>query len=144
MLLLRDIEAGRRFVSARRTVTEGEMMGFAGLTGDFNPVHVDELFAREESLFGRRIVHGPMVLAMCFGMRSERDDWKILALLETRRRFLAPVFPGDTVHARYEVTEVRASESRPGTGIVTVAVSVLNDRDEAVQEGVDVLVVADR
>ena len=144
MLLLRDIQAGRRFASARRTVTEGEMMGFAGVTGDFNPVHVDEVFAREESLFGRRIVHGPMVLAMCFGMRSERDDWKILALLETRRRFLAPVFPGDTVHARYEVTEVRPSESRPGTGVVTVAVEVRNERDEVVQEGVDVLVVADR
>ncbi len=43
MLLLRDIHAGRRFASARRTVTEGEMMGFAGVTGDFNPVHVDEV-----------------------------------------------------------------------------------------------------
>ena len=144
MLLLRDIQAGRRFESARRTVTEGEMMGFAGLTGDFNPVHVDAVFAREESLFGRRIVHGPMVLAMCFGMRSERDEWKVLALLETRRRFLAPVFPGDTVHARYEVTAVRASESRPGTGVVTVAVEVRNERDEVVQDGVDVLVVADQ
>ena len=144
MLLLRDIQAGRRFESARRTVTEGEMMGFAGVTGDFNPVHVDEVFAREESLFGRRIVHGPMVLAMCFGMRSERDEWKILALLETRRRFLAPVFPGDTVHACHEVTQVRPSGSRPGIGIVTVAVEVRNERDEVVQDGVDVLVVADR
>ena len=143
-MLLRDIHAGRRFTSARRTVTEGEMMGFAGVTGDFNPVHVDEVFAREESLFGRRVVHGPMVLAMCFGMRSERDEWKILALLETRRRFLAPVFPGDTVHARFEVTDVRASESRPGTGVVSVAVEVVNERGEVVQEGVDVLVVADR
>jgi len=118
-------------------------MRFAGVTGDFNPVHVDEVFAREEGLFGRRVVHGPMLLAMCFGMRSERDEWKILALLETRRRFLAPVFPGDTVHARFEVTEVRVSESRPATGIVTVAVEVVGERDEVVQEGVDVLVVAD-
>ena len=101
-------------------------------------------FAREESLFGRRIVHGPMVLAMCFGMRSERDDWKILALLETRRRFLAPVFPGDTVHARHEVTAGAPERDPPGIGSSPSRVEVRNERDEVVQDGVDVLVVADQ
>ena len=136
-----EIAAGARFASARRTLTEADMMAFAGVTGDFNPVHTDAVFAREDGLFGARIVHGPLLLAMCFGLRSARDDWKILALVECRRRFVAPVFPGDTVHCRYTVQAVRASESRPGTGLVTVAVEVVKGREELVQDGIDVLIV---
>jgi 3-hydroxybutyryl-CoA dehydratase len=79
---------------------------------------------------------------MCFGLRSARDDWKILALVECRRRFVAPVFPGDTVHCRHTVEALRASESRPGTGLVTVAVEVVNQHDAVVQEGTDVLLLA--
>jgi acyl dehydratase len=136
-----QIAAGERFASARRTLTEADMMAFAGVTGDFNPVHTDALFARDEGLFGARVVHGPLLLAMCFGLRSARNDWKILALVECRRRFVAPVFPGDTVHCRYTVEAVRASESRPGTGLVTVAVEVLKEPEELVQDGIDVVIV---
>lgn len=141
---LRDITPGDRFTTERRTVTEDEMMTFAGVTGDFNAVHTDEEFAREQTPFGRRIVHGPLVLGVSFGLRSVRDDWKILALVECNRRFRAPVFPGDTVHGRYAVEEVRASRSRPGTGLVTLAVEIVNERGEVVQEGTDVLMVADQ
>jgi acyl dehydratase len=140
---LRDIHEGERFTTARRTITEADVMAFAGVTGDFNAVHTDALFAREETPFGRRIAHGSLILGLSFGLRSARDDWKILALLECRRRFAAPVFPGDTVHGRYAVEAVRASKSRPGTGIVTLGVQIVNERDEVVQEGTDVLMVAD-
>ena len=118
------------------------MMAFAGVTGDFNPLHTDEVFAREESLFGTRIVHGPLILGLSFGLRSVRDDWKVLALLECRRRFVAAVFPGDTVHGRYTVEAVRASASRPTSGLVTLAVQIVNQREEPVQDGIDVLLVA--
>jgi acyl dehydratase len=137
-----EITAGERFSSARRTLSAADVMAFAGVTGDFNPLHTDAVFAREEGLFGARIVHGPLLLAMCFGLPSARDDWKILALLDCRRRFVAPVFPGDTVHCRYTVEAVRASESRPQTGLVTVAVEVLKGREEIVAEGTDVLLLA--
>jgi acyl dehydratase len=140
---LRDIHEGDRFTTARRTITEADVMAFAGVTGDFNAVHTDALFARDETPFGRRIAHGPLILGLSFGLHSVRDDWKILALLECHRRFAAPVFPGDTVHGRYAVEAVRASSSRPGTGIVTLAVEIVNERDEVVQRGVDVLMVAD-
>jgi 3-hydroxybutyryl-CoA dehydratase len=139
---LHEIAPGQSFASARRTLTEADMMAFAGVTGDFNPLHTDETFAREDGPYGARIVHGALVLAMCFGLRSPRDDWKVLALVECSRRFVAPVFAGDTVQARYTVESVRESESRPTTGFVTVAVSVVNQRDEVVQEGTDVLMVA--
>jgi acyl dehydratase len=99
--------------------------------------------SREETPFGRRIVHGPLILGLSFGLRSVRDDWKILALLECRRRFVAPVFPGDTVHGRYAVESVRESSRRPGTGVVTLAVEIVKEPDVVVQEGIDVLMVGD-
>ena len=139
---LHEIAPGQSFSSARRTLTEADIVAFAGVSGDFNPLHVDETFAREDGPFGARIVHGPLVLAMCFGLRSPRDDWKVLALIECSRRFVAPVFAGDTVQAHYTVEAVRESKSRPAAGFVTVAVAVHSQRQEIVQEGTDVLMVA--
>jgi 3-hydroxybutyryl-CoA dehydratase len=139
---LEEIEVGTGFQTARRTVTEADIAAFAGVSGDFNPLHTDEIFAREETPFEGRIAHGPLVLSMSYGLRSVRDDWKILALVECQRRFRAPVYPGDTVWASYEVLDRRASRSRPGRGFVTLGVQVHSDRGEIVQEGRDVLMVA--
>lgn len=143
-LQLEDIEVGSGFRTSRRTVTEADIASFAGVSGDFNPLHVDEIFAREQTPFGTRIAHGPLVLSMSYGLRSVRDDWQILALASCERRFRSPVFPGDTVWGVYEVLECRASRSRPGVGFVTLGVSIRSDRDEVVQEGRDVLMVASR
>jgi acyl dehydratase len=144
MTHLEEIEVGARFETSRRTVTEADIMAFAGVSGDFNPLHVDEMFAREQTPFGTRIAHGPLVLSMSYGLRSVRDDWQILALAACERRFRAPVFPGDTVWGVYEVLDCRASRSRPGSGFVTLGVSIRSDRGEVVQEGRDVLMVASR
>jgi acyl dehydratase len=141
---LEEIVAGTRFTTSRRTVTEADIGAFAGVSGDFNPLHVDEVFAREETPFGGRIAHGPLVLSMSYGLRSVRDDWKILALASCERRFRSPVFPGDTVWGEYEVLENRASNSRPGVGFVTLGVKIHSDRGEVVQEGRDVLMLAGR
>ncbi len=141
---LEEIEVGSTFQTSRRTVTEADIVAFAGVSGDFNPLHVDEVFAREETPFGGRIAHGPLVLSMSYGMRSVRDSWKILALAGCERSFRAPVYPGDTVWGEYEVLEARASRSRPGVGFVTLGVSIRSDRGEVVQEGSDVLMVASR
>lgn len=141
---LEDIEIGSRFGTRRLTVTEAHVVAFAGVTGDFNPLHVDELFAREQTPFGTRIAHGPLVLSASYGLPSVRDDWKILALAGCERSFRAPVFPGDTVWGEYEVLESRRSRSRPGVGFVTLGVSIHSDRGHVVQEGRDVLMVAAR
>lgn len=141
---LEDIEVGSRFSTARRTVTEADVVAFAGVSGDFNPLHVDELFAREHTPFGTRIAHGPLVLSVSYGLRSVRDDWRILALASCERRFRAPVFPGDTVWGEYEVLERRASASRPELGFVTLGVSIHSDRGDVVQDGRDVVMVASR
>jgi 3-hydroxybutyryl-CoA dehydratase len=141
---LEEIEVGSTFKTSRRTVTEADIVAFAGVSGDFNPLHTDEIFAREETPFGGRIAHGPLVLSMSYGMRSVRDDWQILALAGCERSFRSPVFPGDTVWGEYEVLESRVSHSRPGAGLVTLGVRILSDRGALVQEGRDVLMVAAR
>jgi len=141
MLQLEDIDVGLSFSTARRTITEADVVAFAGITGDFNPLHTDELFARETP-FGHRIAHGPLLQSISYGLNSVRDNWKILALVECQRRFRAPVFFGDTIWGEYEVVKSHASRSRPGTGLITLQVQIRSDRNEVVQEGHDVLMVA--
>ncbi len=129
-------------MSARRTVTEADVVAFAGVSGDFNPLHTDEIFASQETPFGTRIAHGPLVLSISYGLRSVRDDWKILALVECQRRYREPVFPGDTVWGEYDVTEARRSRSRPDAGLVSLQVRIRSDRGMVVQDGRDVLMLA--
>jgi acyl dehydratase len=136
-----DIDDGAEFASARRTITEADIVNFAGVTGDFNPLHMDELFATAETPFGRRVAHGVLGLAVGTGLHSQIERWQILAFLECRRRFLAPIFPGDTVHCAYRVAERKESRSKPDRGVITLEVRLVNQRGETVQEGENVLLV---
>ena len=141
---LEDIEVGMEMTSARRTVTEADIVAFAGLSGDYNPLHTDEIFAREETPFRGRIAHGLLVLSIADGLRNLFDDWAHLAWLEVQRRFVGPTYPGDTIHAVRSVEDVRPSTSRPGTGVVTVTIEVVKQDGEVVQRGRDVLLVSAR
>ena len=136
-----EIESSRRVVTARRTITDADILWFCGLSGDFNPLHTDIEFIREHTPFRDRIAHGHLVLSITGGLRSELDAWQIIAYLDCQRRFLAPVYAGDTIYAVYVVTEVRPSRSRPGTGVVTLEVETLNQEGEVVQKGIDVLLI---
>jgi len=136
-----DIEIGHVVATARRTMTDADILWFCGLSGDFNPLHTDIEFIREHTPFRDRVAHGHLVLSITGGLRSELDTWRIIAYLDCQRRFLAPVYSGDTIHATYRVTEMRPSRSRPGTGVVTFDVETLNQDGEVVQQGTDVLLV---
>lgn len=140
-ITLEAIAPGDTFNSSRVTLTEAHIVWFAGLTGDFNPLHMDEQGAREGP-FGRRIAHGMLSYSMSTGMRSRIDDWEILAFMETSRRFKGPVFAGDTLHYVANVTEVRHSTTKQDRGIVRVAMSLRNQDGSVVQEGEDVFSVA--
>lgn len=138
-----DVEVGRRIATLRRTVTEADIVAFAGLSGDFNPLHTDEDWVRERTPFRGRIAHGLLSTAIASGLHSEYAyDWDIVAYLECQRRFQAPVYPGDTLQARYEVVEKRESRSKPETGVVTLAVELVNQDEEVVQSGRDVVLMA--
>lgn len=139
-----DISVGDRIVTGRRTIIEADIMAFAGVSGDFNPLHTDEVFVRENTPFDGRIAHGVLGIAVTTGLRSEYDDWQVIAFLECNRKFTGPIYPQDTVHAVYEVTEARASKSKPGTNVVILSVQLVNEGGDVVQTGTDVVLVASR
>lgn len=134
------IRLGERHASSRITVTESHIVTFAGLTGDFNPLHMDAIAARENG-YGQRIAHGMLGHAMSTGLRSAIDDWDIVAFLETRRRFVAPILAGDTIRYDAEVLELRPSRSKP-FGVVKVAILLRKQDESVVQDGEDVFAVA--
>jgi len=143
-IFFEDIQAGHAVTTARRTVTDADILWFCGLSGDFNPLHTDIEFIREHTPFRDRIAHGHLVMSICGGLRSELDNWRIVAYVDCQRRFVGPVYPGDTIHSEYLVTDVRPSRSRPGVGIVTCEVKAVNQNGEVVQQGVDVLLIGSR
>ena len=143
-MYLEDLSVGQEFVTARRTLTEADITAFAGISGDFDPLHMDELFVKEHTPFRGRIAHGLLVLAISSGLQSELDRVQSVAYLEERREFVAPAYPGDTIQARWTVDEVRPSRSRPGTGVVHLSVEVVNQDGQVLQRGTDVWLVAAR
>jgi len=134
-LYFEEFELGRTLETRGRTVAEADITAFAGLSGDFNPLHVDETFAAA-SRFGTRIAHGPLTLAMAIGLMSQLNliDGTALALVALEWDFTAPVRIGDTIRAR--VTAIAKEEtSKPDRGILTLRLLVLNQRGETVQDG---------
>ncbi|MGB9369474.1 MAG: MaoC/PaaZ C-terminal domain-containing protein [Xanthobacteraceae bacterium] len=130
-----EFEVGQRFETPRRTVIEADISSFAALTGDFNPLHMDDVFAAESDYKGR-ITHGPMIVGMAFGLASRADvmDGTVLALLEIGWTFLKPVRPGDTISAVFTVLEKRPTRT-PDRGVVTLQIDVLNQHGDVAQTG---------
>jgi acyl dehydratase len=130
-----DIRVGDEYVSPGRTVTEADIVAFAGLSGDYNILHTDAEYMRT-SIFGERIAHGLLGLALQSGLgsRAMARPFATLAFLGLRWRFKAPIKIGDTIKVRLEVTDKRET-SKPDRGIVVIQRSVLNQRGEVVQEG---------
>ncbi len=144
-LYFEDLHVGMRLETQARTVTEADIVAFAGLSGDFNPLHVDATFAAKTP-FGQRIAHGLLVLSMVTGLHSRAGwfDGTTLAFLEISKwQFLKPVFPGDTIHTVTEITELRPT-SKADRGVVRYNNQVYNQRGELVQEGEFVLLLLRR
>jgi acyl dehydratase len=140
---LEELSEGLRFETYRRVVTAADIDAFVELSGDANPLHTDDEYARSVGFAGR-IAHGLLVLSVESGLSSDADDWAIGTYLEETRRFVEPVLPGDEIYSVSEVTEVRRSRSKPDRGIVTLRVETRNQRDEIVIEGSDVIMVGAR
>jgi len=135
-LFYEDLEVGRIFPTPARTVTEADLVNFAGVSGDFNPIHTDEEYAKGTP-FGRRVAHGLLVLSILTGLRLRTGVFEVtlIAWLEIRSyKFLKPVFIGDTIRGETEIIEKRET-SKPDRGIVIQRVRVYNHKDELVQEG---------
>src|SRR3954470_20523348 len=113
-----DVEVGQEWQSPGRTVTEADIVNFAGLSGDFNPMHVDHEFARATP-FRRPIAHGLLSLAVCSGLGLFAPPMRTLAVLRIREwQFHLPVYAGDTLHVLSKVLEKEA-RGRGRRGAVT-------------------------
>lgn len=139
-----DLPIGHVQETGARTVTEADLVLFAGLSADYHPLHTDEEYARKTP-YGRRIAHGPLGVAMSIGLinREGRLDGSALALLGLEWKFTGPVFPGDTIRVRATVIE-RWLTSRGDKGVVVRDIAVLNQKDEMVQQGKMTLLVRRR
>lgn len=125
-----DFRVGMRIESQGLTVTEAHIIQFAGLTGDFNPIHVDEEFARG-TVFGGRVAHGLLTLSLAVGLFAPLVAGTTIALLEASARFLKPVRAGDTIHVTSEVIDKRQSDKYDG-GVVAFRHEVRNQRGDVV------------
>jgi acyl dehydratase len=134
-LYFNDFSVGQRWLTPRRTITETDVVMFAAFTGDYNPVHTDEEFAKTTS-FGKRILHGPAVFAIATGLefRLGLKEGTAVAFLGMTWNLKAPVLIGDTIHVFQRVDGVRMTKN-PERGIVTFWVEVRNQRGEVCQEG---------
>jgi acyl dehydratase len=139
---LEQITEGMRFKSGRRSVTETDIVSFSAITGDYSPLHSDLEYIRNHTPFRDRLAQGWLLVTIESGLSSALKSWNILAYLGMDRRFIEPVYPGDTVHARYEVESVRASTSRPTGGVVQLKTEIVNQHGDVVCTGHETFFVA--
>jgi acyl dehydratase len=129
------LEQGQSVITPGRTIGEGDINLFAGLVGDFTPVHVDAAFAATTPFKGR-IAHGPLAMATAIGMLTQTGilGEKVIGLVNLNWDFSGPVMLGDTIRARVTVEQLRPT-SKPGRSLATFAFVVINQREEAIQRG---------
>jgi acyl dehydratase len=134
-----DLELGSVFLSPGRTVTETDIVIFAGLSADYNMLHTDAEYSKN-TVFGERIAHGLLGLAIASGLftRTELNrmlNETVVAMLGINYwRFTAPIKIGDTVHLEIEITSKKET-SKPDRGVVAFKRRLINQRGEVVQEG---------
>jgi len=130
-----DFNVGDIYTTAAITMTEAHVVGWAGLTMDFYPLHMDKEYAAR-SQFGERLVHGPLIFAMSVGLVASAGfagDAAIAWLGVDNMRMLAPVMFGDTITVTVEVTEKNPT-SNPKKGIQVWRYTVRNQRDEKIMQ----------
>jgi acyl dehydratase len=129
------LRQGETVTTAGRTVGEGDISLFAGLAGDFTPIHVDEAFARTTP-FGERIAHGPLTMSVAVGLLTQTGllGERVIGLVNLNWDFAGPVRIGDTIRANVTVEEVRPT-SKGGRNLATFLFEVVNQRGETVQTG---------
>lgn len=141
-----DIVLERKRLSPARTITEADVVNFAGLTGDYSPIHTDEVMSAGTA-FGTRIAHG--LLGLCIAralcMRSNYTYGTGVASLAWERwEFLKPLRIGDTVRACWWATEKRESKSNAAVGIINERVLLVNSADQVLQQGNHTLMIRRR
>jgi acyl dehydratase len=136
-----QFKLGDVFVCQARTVTEADTVNFAGVAGDYNPLHTDEEFGKTTP-FGTRIAHGVLGLAIATGQANQLGIFEgtTIALMTQTIKYTGAVKFGDTIHLELKVAEKKES-SKPDRGVVTFDATVLNQQGKSVIEGQWVLLM---
>ncbi len=135
-LYFEEFEMGKKFTTAGRTITEADIVSFAGLSGDYNSIHTDAEFAKTTP-FKKRVAHGLLILSIVSGLANQTGfiEGTVLAFREIKKwKFSRPVYIGDTVHAEIEVRETKAF-ARLGGGTVELEFKVKTQDGEVCMKG---------
>ena len=140
-----EFQVGDRLRTRARTITEADIVAFSGVSGDFNSIHTDEVYATQSG-FGRRVAHGLLGLSIVSGLavRTGILEGTVLAFREINEwKFSLPVFIGDTLYAEMEIDEVKPLP-RLGGGLVGLTFDVKNQTGETVMKGRWTVLVASK
>jgi 3-hydroxybutyryl-CoA dehydratase len=135
-LYFEEFEIGQIFNTQGRTITETDIVSFAGLSGDYNQIHTDAEFSKD-TLFKQRVAHGLLVLSVASGLIAQSGfiEGTVLAFREINEwKFVKPTFIGDTVHVETEIVETKALP-RLGGGAVILKLGVKNQENDVVMRG---------
>lgn len=143
-LYLEDFEIGKEYISPERTITAEDVDCFARLSGDFNPLHTDEEYAKT-TIYGTRIAHGALGFIISTGLSNELGIFEgtTIGFLEGSVKYPAPLKIGAVVHVSLTITEARHT-SKPGRGIVRQFVKLINQDGVTVMESDQVIMVKSR
>jgi acyl dehydratase len=130
-----EFEPDLKIQTGARTITEADIVNFAGLSGDFNFIHTNA-HAAKDTPFGRRVAHGMLVASIATGLAVQQGfiDGTTLAFRDLSWKFTKPVFIGDTVHVQVKTLETKLM-ARLGGGIVTFDARVVNQHGDVVHKG---------
>lgn len=143
-----DLRVGHRATSPGRTLTEADLIAFAGLSGDYNQLHVDAVYAASKGFEGRRVVHGLLGQAIGSGLYTRTwlgtgTQLNMVAMLEIDWHFRAPIFIGDTLTCTVEIGELRET-SKADRGLVRLTRQLHNQEGTLVQDGWSVFLMSRR
>lgn len=135
-MFFEEFEIGQKIISAGRTVTESDIVTFAGLSGDYTQIHTDAEFSKNTP-FGQRVAHGLLGMAIASGLAAQTGvlEGTVLAFREiTEWKFIKPIFIGDTIHVELEVRETKAMPRILG-GAVMLVLQVKNQHADNLMKG---------
>lgn len=144
-MFFEDYEVGQRYTTPGRTVTEADIVGFATLTGDFNSIHTDAVYAANSN-FGQRVAHGMLGASYAIGLAVRMGilEGTVMAFREIKEwKFTQPIHIGDTIHVDIQVSQTKAFP-RLGGGMVTLNMDVLNQETVSVMKGTLAVLIMSR
>jgi 3-hydroxybutyryl-CoA dehydratase len=130
-----EFQIGTEIVTQGRTITEADIVNFAGISGDYNTIHTDAEYAKT-GMFGERISHGLLGLSVASGLGMQLGfiDGTVIAFMGLEWKFKKPIKIGDTIRMVASVKQTKAMKALNG-GFIILQARVLNQRDESTQEG---------